>query len=109
MMDADACVPLPENVARGLSPFHRLMRSHYIGMIVMTVVLLFLAVQPLFAVGPVLLFLTWIGVFSVRGMQRFLDFASGLYMAIGLVSHVFYTVRAYVESPTVFIRHSLSM
>ena len=84
-LDVDASVPLPESVARGLSPFHRLMRSRCIGLVLFAIVSVVLAMQPLVAVAPILLFVAWIRVVDVRGMQRFFDRCSGWYMAIVMV------------------------
>lgn len=92
-MDPDLAIRLPENVARGLSPFHRLMRTNYIGVMLYVVILLSLTIQPVFSVAPLLLLLTWLGVFEVRGMQRFFDYASGLYLSVAVVSP--YTDRSY--------------
>ena len=78
--------PLPKSVARELSGLQRLMRSHYIGVIVMVVCLSSLAIQPLCAVAPVFLLSAWLGVFKIRSMQRFFDITSGLFIAIFMVS-----------------------
>ena len=84
-MDYDASVPLPDSVVREMSPFHRLMRSHLIGLVLWLSAALVLAVQPLFAVAPVLLLLAWLGVVDVGLMQRFFDYTSGWYIAILMV------------------------
>ena len=85
-MDADAPVPLPDSVARQLSPFHRLMRSTKLGLVGFLLVVLGLAVKPMISAAPLLLFLAWIGLFKVRSMQRFFDLTTGWYMAIIVVS-----------------------
>lgn len=86
VLDPDASVPLPESVARDLNAFHRLMRSHCLGLCLFVVIAIVLAFQPLFAVAPVLLLISWMGVVDVAGMQRFFDYCSGWYMAVILVS-----------------------
>ena len=78
--------PLPKSVARELSGLQRLMRSHYIGVIVTVVCLASLAVQPLCAVAPMFLLSAWLGVFKIRSIQRFFDFTSGYFISIFMVS-----------------------
>lgn len=85
----DESLPLPDSVARGLSSFHRTMRSHYIGIFVLLSVLLATCFQPLITIGPILMFVAWIGAVDVRKMQRFFDWASGWFMGLAMVSMVF--------------------
>ena len=82
----DLSLPLPDSVARELSPFHRLMRSHYIGIALFAVFVLATSFHPMFSIAPILLLITWLGVVDVRVMQRFFDYASGWFMAIAMVS-----------------------
>jgi hypothetical protein len=82
----DLSLPLPDSVARELSPFHRLMRSHYIGIALFAIFVLATSFHPMFSIAPILLLFTWLGVVDVRVMQRFFDYASGWFMAIAMVS-----------------------
>ena len=86
----DKSIPLPDSVARELSGFHRTMRSHYIGICVLLSILLATCFQPLISVGPLLMFIAWIGAVDVGNMQRFFDRASGWYMGLVMVSMALY-------------------
>lgn len=79
-------LPLPDSVARRLSTFHRVMRWRCIGFVVFAIITLVLSVQPMVAVAPVLLLITWLGVVDAGVMQRFFDYASGWFIAILVVS-----------------------
>lgn len=84
----DRSLPLPNSVARGLSSFHRTMRSHYIGVVVFLLILLATSFQALIAVGPLLMLIAWLGLVDIRKMQRFFDCASGWYMGLAMVSKI---------------------
>ena len=82
----DSSLPLPESVARELSPFHRLMRSRCIGIAIFAIFVVIHAIHPMFSIAPILLLIAWLGVVDVRAMQRFFDYVSGWYLAIAVVS-----------------------
>ena len=81
----DRSLPLPEHVARKVNLFHRLMRS-YFGLVVILVFTLSITIQPLLAVCPTILIMTWLGVFHTDSIQRFFDYMSGLYLSVLVVS-----------------------
>ena len=81
----DRSFPLPEHVAREVNLFHRLMRS-YFGLVVALVIILCITVQPLLAVAPTILLMTWLGVFRTDSIQRFYDYSSGQYISMLVVS-----------------------